>query len=190
MLDTNHLDLLSGLHVQRAWFADVDLPTGRRRLHTGMGPMEIGGHYWEGVSDPFGGQLVGVGSIEEPRFGQAPAIDVVLSGANRTFLKSFWNDRHAVEGSRCDMYFATFDAETGEAIVPLTKMFPGKLTALRFNFVGIAIRSISLKVVSVFEGLNFPATGSMWSPAGQRARFPGDKGLDFMNADVVEEFKK
>lgn len=184
------LDALSGPHIQRAWFADVVLPSGRRRLHTGMGMVSIGGFEWEGVSDPFGAQLVGFGSIEEPRFGQAPAVDIVMSGANRAFLKSMWDDRHAIEGAPCDMYFATFDAETGDVVIPLRKMFPGKLTAPRFSFVGASIRSISLKVVSIFEGLNFPTTGAMWSPAGQRARYPGDKGLDFMNADLVEDYKE
>lgn len=189
MFTEDDLDKLSGPHIQRAWFAEVDLPSGLRRLHTGMGTQTIGGHEWEGVSDPFGGQLVGVGSIEEPRFGQAPAIDIIMSGANRAFLKSMWDDRHAVEGARCDMHFAVFDAETADVVIPLVKMFPGKLTAPRFNFVGAAIRSISKKVVSIFEGLNFPTSGSMWSPSAQRARFPSDMGLDFMNADIVEEYK-
>lgn len=183
------LDNLSRLHIQRAWFAEVDLPSGLRRLHTGMGPKIVGGHQWEGVSDPFGGQLVGVGQIEEPRFGTAPAVDIVMSGANRAFLKTMWEDRHAIEGARCDMYFATFNAETGEAVVGLKNLFPGKITAPKFSFVGSSIRAISMKVVSLWEGLNFPATGSMWSPAGQRARYPGDMGLDLINADIFEEYR-
>lgn len=184
------LDKLSGPHIQRAWFAHVVLPSGERRLHTGLGPVEIGGHVWEGVSDPFGGQLVSVGSIEEPRFGQAPAVDVVISGANREFLKTVWDDRHTVEGAQCDLYFATFDAETGEAVIGLRKLYPGKITAPKFAFVGAAVRAVQLRIVSIWEGLNFPAAGAQWSPAGQRQRFPGDKGLDFINAPIIEDYKK
>lgn len=184
------LDRLSGHHVQRAWFAHVFLPSGERRLHTGMGPKEIGGFEWEGVSDPFGGQLVGVGSIEEPRFGQAPAIDIIMSGANRAFLKSIWDDMPSIEGARCDMYFATFDAETGEVVYPFRRMFPGKITAPRLQFVGASIRAISLKIVSVFEGLNFPSAGAQWSPTGQRQRYPGDKGLDFINSKLIEYYRE
>lgn len=183
------LAALSGPHVQRAWFGEVDLPSGLRRLHTGMGPKTIGGHEWQGVSDPFGGQLVGVGAIEEPEFGQAPAIEIVMSGANKAFLKSMWDDRHAIEGAACDMSFATFDAETQEEVLPLELMFSGRLTAPRFSFIGASIRAIGMKVVSAFEGLNFPATRSAWSPSGQRERFPGDKGLDTINLEVVEEYK-
>lgn len=184
------LDALSGPHIQRAWFAEVDLPSGLRRLHTGLGPKEIGGHEWEGVSDPFGGQLVSVGSIEEPRFGQAPAVDVVISGANRAFLKTMWDDRHAVEGAACDLYFATFDAETGAEIIGLTKLYPGKITSPKFAFVGANVRAIQIRIVSIWEGLNFPAARSQWSPAGQRQRYPGDKGLDYINAPIVEDYKK
>ncbi|WP_157014900.1 transcriptional regulator [Mesorhizobium xinjiangense] len=184
------LDALSGLHIQRAWFAAVDFPSGLRRLHTGLGPKEIGGFTWEGISDPFGGQLVSVGSIEEPDFGQAPKVDVVMSGANKAFLKSMWDDRHAVEGAACDLYFAIFDAETGEALSGLEHMFPGKITAPKFAFTGATIRAIQLSIVSEWEGLNFPATGAMWSPAGQRARYPGDAGLDYINVPATEFYRK
>lgn len=180
---------LSALYVQPAWFAHVDFPSGARRLHTGMGPVEIGGHEWEGISDPFGGQLVGLGAVEESYFGQAPAIDVVMSGANREFLKSIWDDRHAIEGCVCDLYFATFDAETGEPVVMFRRMMQGRLTAPRVVINGPVVRAISLKIVGEFEGLNFPSMGSMWSPTGQRQRYPGDKGLDYINADVVEVYK-
>lgn len=184
------LDKLGGLYTGRAWFAHVQLPSGARRLHTGMGPKTVGGHEWEGVSDPFGGQMVGVGTIEEPYFGSAPAVDVVMSGANKAFLKEVWDDRADMEGVSCDLYFATFDPETGDEDVALQKLVPGKISAPRISFIGAAIRFISMKVVSVFEGLNFPDTGSAWSPAGQRQRYAGDKGLDYISADIVEEYKK
>lgn len=177
-------------HVARAWFAHVVLPSGERFLHTGMGPKVIDGQEWQGVTDPFGGQLVSVGSVEEPYFGTAPYADLAISGANRAFLKSLWDGRSGVEGVRCDLYFATFDAETGETLVGLKKLFPGKITGLRFQFSGPVIRLIQFKVVSPFEGLNFPDTSYMLSPSGQRRRYPGDKGLDEINADIVEEYKQ
>jgi len=182
------LAALARPHIQRAWFAHLTLPGGERRLHTGLGPKTIGGYEWQGVSDPFGGQLVAVGQIEEPEFGTAPYIDIAMAGASKTFLKSVWDDRHAIEGAPCDMYFAVFDAETGDVLIDLKKMFPGKLTGISFVIEGLSVRAIKMKVVSPFEGLNFPTTGAMWSPTGQRQRYAGDKGLDFINADIVEEY--
>lgn len=186
---SDDLARLASPHVRRAWFAHVVLPSGERRLHTGMGPVTIGGYRWDGISDPFGGQLVGVGTIEEPEFGAAPYVDIVMSGANQTFLKQVWDDRESVEASDCDLYFAVFDAETGEVLIDLKKLFPGKLSGLRFQFGQNVTRTINVKVVTPFEGLNFPETSAMWSPAGQRRRFQGDKGLDQINADITTDYK-
>lgn len=183
-------EVLTRPHVQRAWFGEVHLPSGTRYLHTGDGPFNLDGITWEGVSDPFGGQLVSVGSIEAPRFGAAPAVDIVISGASKTFLKQFWDDRATIEGSRCDLSFAVFDWESGEILIARKTLFPGKLTAPKFVFTGAGVRAIHMRVVSPGEGLNFPATKAEWSPAAQRARYPGDKGLDLINAQIVEEYKK
>lgn len=181
--------VLRGMHVQRVHLAHVSFPSGERRFHTGSGPLEMGGETWEGVSDPFGGQLVGLTGMEEPRFGRAVAIDAVFSGANKTFLKSIWDDRHAIEGVSCDLYFAVIDAETGDVLIPMKRLIRGKLSAPRFSFAGSSIRAFTIKIVSIWEGLNFAVTGSMWSPAGQRARYAGDKGLDLINAEMVEIYK-
>lgn len=183
------LDALSAPHVSQAWFADVQFPEGRRRLCTSMTPVTIGGYTWEGVSDPFGGQMVSLTGMEEPAFGQAVAVDIMFSGANRDFLKGCWDSRQTIEGTQCDLYYATFDGETGEVLIDLKKLFPGKLTAPRFVITGSHIRAVSYRIVSPGEGLNFPETDSNWSTAGQRARHPGDKGLDEINNDIIEEFR-
>lgn len=184
------LDKLSRLHVQRAIFARVQFPSGERRLHTGLGKVVVGGEEWEGVTDPFGGQMVSLDAIEEPWFGHAPAIDVVISGANRQWLKQMWDDWDTLDGVQCDLYFAVFDAETGETLIGLKPLFEGRLTAPRFSFLGATIRFVQAKIVSVFEGLNFPSVDAAWSPAGQRKRYPGDKGLDLINAKIIEYFRK
>lgn len=182
------LEALRGLHVQRAWLAHLTLPSGERRLHTGMGPLTVGGYTWDGVSDPFGGQIVALDGIEEPRFGQAVAVNAVFAGANREFLKSIWDDRHDIEGSACDLYFVTLDPETGSVLVGPKLMIPGKVTAPRFSFKGSSIRAIAKKIVSVWEGLNFAVSGSWWGPAAQRQRYAGDKGLDYISSEIIENY--
>lgn len=189
LFSADDLDALSRPHVQRAWFAHVVINGEIRRLHTGMGPVEIAGQTWEGISDPFGGQMVGLSGMEEPRFGQAVAVDVVLSGANRDFLKAIWDDRHDIEGGQADLYFAVFDAETGDVLIGLRKVMPGKLTAPRIIWSGPHIRAIALKIVSVWEGINFSSTDAEWSPTGARQRYAGDEGLDLINGDIVENYK-
>lgn len=178
---------LAGLHVHRAWFADVQFASGRRRYHTGIGAVTIGGFTWHGVNAPFGGQLVSVAEVEEPRFGSAPAVAIVFSGADKTFLREVWSTD--LEGTPCDLYFAVFDAETGRVIIDLRKLFEGKLTAPAIQVQGLAVRRVEVKVVSFEEGLNYPATRTAWSPAGQRSRYPTDEGMDFIGADIIVDFK-
>lgn len=181
------LEALEAPHVCRAMFADVQLPSGRRRFHSGLGPVAIGGYTWEGVSDPFGGQIVSVGQLQEPRLGQAPSVDIVFSGANRAWLKTVWDD--TVEGAPCDLYWAMFDGETGAVVLDLRLLFQGRLSAPQFSFVGLAVREIVVTVESVYASLNYPTPEMEWTTASQRRRYPGDEGLDFLGSDLIEVYK-
>lgn len=189
LFTADDLDKLSALHVCRQFFADVEFapPIGRRRLHTGAGPIAIGGETWDGTSDPFGGQLVALTGVQEVRFGQAPVVTAVFSGASLTWFKALWDED--IEGTPCTLYFAVFDQETGEVLIPLREVFPGRLSSPAFEIVGIGIRAATIKIVSKDEGIQYPATRYDWSPAAHRARFAGDAGLDFIGADLIENFK-
>lgn len=179
------LDRLAAPHVGRMWFLELDLPSGIHRLHNGTGRKTIGGHEWRGVTDPLGGQLVSMSSVEEPRFGQAVAVDISLSSANLAFFKSFHDVRGDIEGRRADIYFAVFDAETEEVLIGLRKLFPGKITAPKLKWQGIGLRAVSITVESIWAGMNFPF-GGKWNDADQRRRYPGDRGLQFVGVDVSE----
>lgn len=181
------LDALEAPHVARAMFADVQLPSGRRRFHTGVGPITLGGHLWEGVSDPEGGQWVAVGQLQEPRLGEAPAVDVIFSGASKTWLRDVWND--TVEGASCDLYWAMVDQETGAVILDLRLLFEGRLSAPRFEMVGANVRTIAVTIESVYSSLQYPTPEMEWTTASQRRRYPGDKGLDWLGSDLVEVYR-
>lgn len=181
------LDRLAGPHVARAWFLEMDLPAGLTRLHSGTGRKTVGGFEWRGVTDPIGGQLVSLSNIEEPRFGQAVAVNVTLSGANATFFKSVHTDARAIEGRRADLYWAAFDGETGEVLIGLKKLFPGKITSPSLQWQGIGIRTVSITIESIWSSQNY-AVGGKWNGADQRRRYPGDKGLDFVGVKVSENW--
>lgn len=188
---------LSQLHSGIGVYFHVFLPSGERRFHNGIGRdvttrlhgSTIIEETWEGVTNPFGGAAVEFGEIEEVKFGAAPYLDLTMSGAERAFLKEVWDDRHAIEGSRCDVYVRAIDAEEGTQVMSLKRVLPGKLTAIKIKMTGSAIRQITCRVVSVFEGMNFPASRVDWSPAGQRQRYPGDLGLDEIGTKIVEVLK-
>ena len=67
-------------------------------------------------------------------------------------------------------------------------MFPGYISSPKIRWSGINSRSVSLTIESLWHSQNFPF-GGKWTPADQRARYPGDKGLDYVGVKVQEVIK-
>jgi hypothetical protein len=178
---------LSGPHVSRAWFAEIDYPSGIKRLHSGVGRFTAGGYEWRGVTDPVGGQLVSIAAVEDPRFGQAAAVAITLGGISVEFWREVKDMARQMEGRRVDLYWASFDPETGEIDVTLKKMFPGKISAPSLHRAGIGIRNASFTIESLWQSQNYPF-GGRWNSADQERRFPGDLGGQFIGVKVQEIF--
>lgn len=176
-------------HIARAWFAELDLPSGLWRLHNGVGRANVGGYEWRGVSDPAGGQLVSISAVEYPRFGQAAKVDIAIAGFNIDFLRSVKDQGREIEGRRADLYWCAFDQETQEVWSGgLKKLFPGFMSSPKIQWSGIATRTVSLTIESLWQSQNYPF-GGRWNGADQRRRYPGDKGLDFAGVKVYEVIK-
>jgi hypothetical protein len=176
-------------HIARAWFMELHLPTGTWLVHNGVGRKTVGGKEWFGVSDPGGRQLVSVSAVEDPRFGQAAKVDVVLSGVNVDFLRSVKDTARQIEGSLADLYWCAFDQETQEVWTGgLKKLFPGYLSAPKRQSQGIGLRTVSFTVETMWQSQNYPF-GGKWTPADQGRRYPGDKGLNFVGVKVTEVIK-
>lgn len=183
------LDRLSAPHIVRAWFAWLDLPAGEAWLHSGVGRVKVDDVEWLGVTDPIGGRLLSLGSITEPRFGQASAITLTLTGVSDEFLASFWSGRRAVEGRSALIWWAALDPETQEILIPRKSLFPrGRLTSPKIHRDGLGTRTASITIESIWSARNYPP-GGRWSPADQKRRYPGDKGLDFVGVDIKEMWK-
>lgn len=180
-------DRLSGPHVARAWFAEIDLPSGIKRHHNGVGTVTAGGHEWLGVTDPLGGQLVQIDAVEDPRFGQAPSVVITLGGISVAFWREVKDTAREMEGRRCDLFWASFDPETGEIDIELKKLFPGRITAPSLVRSGIGIRNAVFTIESLWQSQNYPF-GGKWNASDQMRRFPGDKGGQFIGVKVVEVF--
>ncbi|MDR7220361.1 transcriptional regulator [Aminobacter aminovorans] len=180
--------MLSSPHVARAWFLELDLSDGLLRLHNGVGRITVGGRDWNGVTNPLGGQMVSLSNVEEPRFGQAVAVNITLSGANRAFLQTVHSTRREIEGRRADLYWAAFDGETGELLLGLKRLFPGKITSPVIHWQGIGSRLVNVTIESIWSGDNYPF-GGRWNDADQRRRYPGDKGLQYVGVKVQEQWQ-
>lgn len=181
------MNWLSGPHVARVWFLELDLPSGVARYHNGVGEIEVDGKTWLGVSDPVGGQLVAVSEVEYPRFGTAPTVVVTIAAPSVEFFRSVKQQAREIEGRRADVYWAAFDPETEEVALALRRRFPGRASSPKLAR-SSGVRAIRLTIESIWQAQNYPF-GGMWSPAGQRKRFAGDKGMDFVGVKVSENWK-
>ncbi|HEV7436859.1 MAG TPA: transcriptional regulator [Pseudorhizobium sp.] len=176
-------------HIARAWFAELHLPSGVWRLHNGVGRKTVGGHEWRGVSDPAGQQLVSMSAVEDPRFGQAAKVDIVLSGVNVDFIRSVKDQARQIEGALADIYWCAFDQETQEVWSGgLKKLFPGYLSAPKRQSQGIGVRTVSFTIETLWQSQNYPF-GGQWTTADQQRRYPGDKGLKYVGVKVTEIIK-
>lgn len=177
-------------HVGQAYFVDMALPTlGTLRFHNGVGTVTANSQEWRGVSSPDGQQMAQVGAIEEPRFGTAPAVAIVLSGVSADFMSEVKGIAREMEGSAANVHFAVFDAETQDELMFRT-LVEGFVSAPQMVWQidpqGRRARAIVLTIESEEQAKNF-STAERWSPAGIRKRFGANvKGLDFMGVDVKE----
>lgn len=177
---------LSGPHIARAWFADLDLPSGTLFVTNATGRHTIGGNTYLGISNPVLGPLVSVGQVDEPQFGQAASVQIVLAGVTAAFIQEFKSVAGEIEGRAASLSWAAFDGETQQIKTALIPVFPfGRLTAPSISWQGIGARAISLTIESIWQAKNFPP-GGRWNPASQRSRYAGDKGLDFVGVQITE----
>jgi hypothetical protein len=177
-------------NIARVWLVELTLLDGEFwRLHSGAGKVTISGHEWSGVTDPGGQQLVQISPVEDPRFGQAAKIDIVLSGVTRDFVKSVKERALEIEGLPATVYWVAVDQETLEVWSSGPKqLFPGYLSAPKVIRNSISSRTVSLAIESLWQSQNYQ-WGGFWNFADQQRRFPGDKGLQFVGVDVYEIIK-
>jgi hypothetical protein len=182
------IELLRYPHVSRAWFAYLDLPTGAAYLHSGAGTVTIDGQEWIGVTDPVGGRIVSISGIREPAFGQAAAVNIILSGADSAFVQSVHATAAEIEGRAANIYWCAFDAETQSPITALKGLYVrGYMTSPSIRWAGIGRRTIALTIENIWSAKNF-RPGNRWNGTGQRELYPGDKGLDYTGQRIVENW--
>ena len=176
-------------HVARAWFLKLEFPNNTLYLHNGVGNVEVMGQTWLGVTDPVGGRLVDLGQVEEPTTGSAAAVNIVLTGVNKDFIRWVHDNAANIEGQPATIYWAAFDGETQKIIIEPKALFPrGIVSAPSIKWAGVGQRTISLVIENIWSAFNF-APGGKWNGADQRRRYSGDLGLDFVGVEITENWR-
>lgn len=185
---SDRLEKWSGIHVSQGWLAEIHYPSGWRYLSDGMGSIDLGGKTWEGVNSTEGSQMVSLSNIRQAALGEAPYVDIIVAAADLAFMKAYWLAMDDYENIEVNIYDYIVEQETMEVLMDPDMWFRGHVGSISVQNMGNRYYGLTVKVVSRQEGLNFAATKYDWSPAGQRARFPGDLGLDLINSPMVEDW--
>lgn len=187
IISTDDLAYLRGPHVARCWFLELALPDRTVRYHNGVGKITLSALEWTGVTDPVGGQFVAVDAVEDPRFGQAPAVTITLVSPSLTFFQEMKDIARDLEGRVANLFWGAFDPETEQLDIGLRKLFPGRVSAPRLRRTSSGLRAVTVTIESIWQAQNYPS-GGRWSPTGLQQRNAGDRGGEFIGVKVQENW--
>lgn len=149
------------------------------RYWNGFSPLVAGGFTWEGSGD-----LVEVEGLDAPAGAVASQTTAALSGVPAELVALVRNASDRVKGRALKVYLQCLDihpTDGGQAWKALDEpalIWSGVMDQMRYSIDGPTSRRITVSAESIWTGRNRPPYGLLTS-ADQKARYPGDKGLDF-----------
>ncbi len=177
-------EVLRSGRVGQAALVWMDFAGGAKRWWTGFGDLEVAGHRWQGLGD-----LIGISSIDTAYDLSAQPLTFTLA-CTPELLALAINAKARVRDRTVMVYsqlfaveaMASFTAGGGEVLrgQPLGSpwvMFSGTMQRMPWTASGPTQRTLTLEAEGLFFRRNAPPRGR-WTDADQRARYPGDKGLE------------
>lgn len=161
----------AGQTVRASMLFYFDFTTGARRFWAGFGDLEAGGETWIGA-----GQLIEVEGLAAATGTVAAATTFTLSGVDADFVALARNTSDAVKGRRVRVYLQFF-TEGWQPLDEPVVIWSGIMDVMQYTAEGPGLRRITLTAELIWTDRNRPPYGLLTS-ADQKARYPGDKGLD------------
>lgn len=181
---------LEGRTVDVAILAEFDFASEAVRLWNGSGTLQAAnGTSWEGLSG-----LGAISGIEQAVNGQAPEATFTLTGIDADILTTARDEfADEVRGRPVRLYLQFFGVEDEDDPGnqrPLDNPYPiwwGRMLSATFALDAEGgDRSIAVAAESVFSLRSRPRH-AMYTDRDQQARFPGDKGFEFVASLINEE---
>lgn len=169
-------DLRAG-DVGEAVLVFMDFATGAKRWWTGFGDLDHAGYVWQGTGD-----VISIGEIAASTNLEADAL-VFSMAATAEMMALVRSASTAVRGRTVQVFSQLFAVNPHDGLMPWQPMgpplslFTGTMEQMTFTALAATQRQITLSCESYFVRRNAPPRGQ-WSDADQRARHPGDKGLE------------
>lgn len=164
--------------IGQAALVFMDFRDSPRRWWTGFGDLPHAGHVWQGLGD-----LISISGIDTNYSVSARKVSFQLAAtpemlalalAAKTRVReravSIFEQLFLVESQDADIQF-------GQPLGPMFSLFNGTMLKMPWTAEGAQKRGLTLHCEGLFYRRNQPPRGR-WTDADQKARYPGDKGLD------------
>jgi hypothetical protein len=154
-----------------AFFDFVDEPM---RLWDGVGVIDIDGYEWQGS-----GQMGSISPIKLSENDTGDKLEFGLSGVTPTIVALAQQSEARVRGRSVWLYLQTLSTETLQPVGAkrfLTRMVMDRLA---YKAHGPSDRTVRLTSETIWTSRN-SAAYSFWSDRDQKARYPGDRGAEFI----------
>lgn len=173
---------LAGGEIAAAWLCRFDFRDATKRAWLGFGDLEAGGHLWQGI-----GSVVAIDGIARASGTEAAGATFTLSTEDREIMTAAAGAADQVSGRRCSVAIQFFETaasaskdggvQVGACLDLPVVVWAGRMDQIVFAKDGPSLRTITLTAETLFANRNRPPYG-LYTAGDQRARFPGDRGLD------------
>lgn len=152
----------------------ADFLSGPQRMWPGIYPLTSGGHTWQGVD----AQLVQIDPGTPSVDGGATPFSIGLSGVSQTAVARVKAGESEAIGRTLQIFLQFFDEDWQPLDGPIS-LRRGRMTGFAFSGAGPVNRSILVRAEGALVARGRPPLTYL-SDAEQQARFPGDRGLEFV----------
>jgi hypothetical protein len=155
-------------------FAKLEFDDGTVNVHTELGDITWGGDTYTGV-----GKIGSIGTAEEVSDLSLTNIALGLSGLPTDLVSAFFNQKY--KGRRATIYLGYLSLTTRVLVDTPTILYRGIMD--KPDFVRGKTFSITLTIANRFAKWN-SAVVRRYNNADQQNRYPGDKGLEFIERNT------
>lgn len=166
---------LAGRTVRLAWLVRLGFASGEMRVWLGFGSLVAGSETWSGL-----GEFAGISGLEVPLGGTAPVTTLTLSGVDPDLKGKVREASAEAKGRPVRIYMQFFDDELQTLDAPYA-VLTGVMDQLSVSAPSAETRTIEMTVEWLFTRRAIPPFG-MLSNRDQQARYPGDRGLEYVTA--------
>lgn len=166
---------LAGATIIKSHLVFLDYLSGPVRVWSGFGMLETGGQTWGGVGD-----LGSISALEMPVDGNAPVTTLTLSGVKPEWVPRARAAATEVRGRTCQIFVQHFDLDHQLLDGPLC-LYTGLMDTIKIVAPDARTRRVELTVEWLFARRGIAPFGYL-TDEDQQARYPGDRGAEFVSA--------